>query len=344
MGARPVTWKFAKSPGYGAPAAITERFGDDRWVFVGYGYGDGEDQGIERGSIRSEEVTLGKDGQLALQLDTKRDAGIPYIYSLEGDVEDVSRQHIANRTSLVVHPAPFYVGIRRPGYFIEQKAGLKTEIVAVGLDGNAVAGVPVEVTLTQVQWTSVRRAEGNGFYTWDTERKQVPAGTWTVTSAADPVPLDIPFANGGYFTLEARGQGEDGRFAVTRTSFYVLGDGYTAWQRFDHNRIELVPERQTYKPGDTARIMIQSPWEQATALVTIEREGIREPSPVRADVDAAVDRGADRRGRHPQRVRLGAARQGTHARRAPTPPTSPRSPRPTPRIPASRRSASATSS
>jgi len=36
-----------------------------------------------------------------------------------------------------------------------------------------------------------------------------------------------------------------------------------------------VPERQTYRPGDTARIMIQSPWEQATALVTTEREGVR---------------------------------------------------------------------
>ena len=62
---------------------------------------------------------------------------------------------------------------------------------------------------------------------------------------------------------------------MTTTSFYALGDGYTAWARFDHNRIELVPERKTYKPGETARIMIQSPWEQATALVTTEREGIR---------------------------------------------------------------------
>ena len=29
------------------------------------------------------------------------------------------------------------------------------------------------------------------------------------------------------------------------------------------------------KPGETARIMIQSPWESATALLTVEREGIR---------------------------------------------------------------------
>jgi alpha-2-macroglobulin len=273
MGTRPVSWKFAKSQSYGAPAAITEKFGDDRWIFVGWG--DDEERPVEAGSIRSEEQTLTKDGQLPLKFDTKRDAGVPYVYELEADVEDVSRQHIANRASVVVHPAPWYVGIRRPSYFLEQKSGLKTEIVTVGLDGNPVGGVPVEMTLTQVQWTSVRRAEGNGFYTWDTERKLVPAGKWTVTTAGQPVPLEIPFANGGYFQLVARGRGADGRFAITRTSFYVLGSGYTAWQRFDHNRIELVPERQTYKPGETARIMIQSPWEQATALVTTEREGIR---------------------------------------------------------------------
>ena len=135
--------------------------------------------------------------------------------------------------------------------------------------------MPVQVTLTQIQWNSVRRAEGNGFYTWETERKEVAAGSWTVTTTAAPVPLDIPLPNGGYFILEATARDGDGRVAVTRTSFYALGDGYTAWARFDHNRIDLVPERKTYKPGDTARIMIQSPWEQATALVTTEREGIR---------------------------------------------------------------------
>lgn len=275
MGPRPVAWRYSKAPSFTVPSAITERFSDDRWDFVGSrGYDDTERP--ERGDIRREETHLAKDGSLALGLETKRDAGVPYTYSLEADVEDVSRQHIANRASITVHPAPWYIGVRRPAsYFIQQKAGYQPQIVAVGLDGMPVAGVPVDVTLTQVQWISVRRAEGNGFYTWDTERKLVPAGKWTVTTAAEPVSLDIPFANGGYFMLQATGRGENGRFAVTETSFYVLGTGYTSWQRFDHNRIELTPERQTYRPGDTARIMIQSPWERATALVTTEREGIR---------------------------------------------------------------------
>ena len=66
-----------------------------------------------------------------------------------------------------------------------------------------------------------------------------------------------------------------GHVTRTLTSFYALGEGYTAWERFDHNRITLVPERNTYRPGESARIMIQSPWERATALLTTEREGVR---------------------------------------------------------------------
>lgn len=271
MGARPVTWRYSKSPGYGAPEAITNKFTEDRWLFVGWS----DQERPETGDLKSAETTLAKTGTLPLKLDTARDAGIPYVYTLEGDVEDVSRQHIANRATITVHPAPWYIGVRQPSYFLEQKNGLKTEVVAVALDGTATPGVPVEVKLTQIQWQSVRRAEGNGFYTWDTERKEVPAGSWTVTTTTDPVPLDIKLPNGGYFILQATGKTTDGRSAVTRTSFYVLGDGYTAWARYDHNRIDLVPERKSYKPGETARIMIQSPWEQAIALVTTEREGIR---------------------------------------------------------------------
>ncbi len=83
------------------------------------------------------------------------------------------------------------------------------------------------------------------------------------------------FRSGGFFELTAVAKDADGRSTTTKTSFYSLGTGYTAWERFDHNRINLVPEKNTYKPGDSARIMIQSPWERATALLTTEREGVR---------------------------------------------------------------------
>ena len=273
MGARPVKWSFSRDVAYSAPDAIREKFPEERWEFVG----DVDYDQIRTMArvVQGKETTLTRAGGLALELPTADSHGLPWVYTLEGDVEDVSRQHIANRAAVTVHPAPWYVGLKRVPYFTQQKAGVKTEIVAAGLDGAPVAGVPVEIQLTQVQWKSVRRAEGNGFYTWDSEREETQVGRWTITTAAAPVPFDIQLPSGGNFIITATGRTADGAAAVTRSSFYALGDGYTAWARHDHNRIDLVPERRTWKPGDTARIMIQSPWERATALVTTEREGIR---------------------------------------------------------------------
>ena len=76
--------------------------------------------------------------------------------------------------------------------------------------------------------------------------------------------------------LEAEGRTPDGTLRRDARPRSMRSAAATPrGQRYDHNRIDLVAERQTYKPGDTARIMIQSPWEQATALVTTEREGVR---------------------------------------------------------------------
>jgi uncharacterized protein YfaS (alpha-2-macroglobulin family) len=271
MPERPATWTWTRTPAYSAPQAVSDALPDgDRWTFVGW-----TNRAVDLSAVVSQDARTSRSGDLALDLDTKLDAGVPYSYTLEADIEDVSRQHIASRSAILVHPAPWYVGVRRPSYFIDQKTGLGTELIAISPTGQIVAGVPIEVRVTQIQWNSVRRAVGNGMYEWETEQKQVPAGSWTVASGAKPVALTIPFSNGGYFELEATAREASGRFAVTKTSFYVLGSGYTAWQRYDHNRIELVADKPRYKPGDTARIMIQSPWEQATALVTTEREGIR---------------------------------------------------------------------
>ncbi len=93
-----------------------------------------------------------------------------------------------------------------------------------------------------------------------------------------PVPLDRVEAQRLRPSCARRATDSEGRTTTTELQVYALGEGYTAWRRYDHQRIDLLPEKTTYKPGETARILIQSPWEQATALITTEREGIRPAS------------------------------------------------------------------
>ncbi|MGE0454721.1 MAG: MG2 domain-containing protein [Vicinamibacteria bacterium] len=277
MAKRPVSWTLARQPLFEVPTPIADAFPAERWAFLDL---ETDEQGAELSRAAAERVDgkaaeLDAQGRLALELPTDPGLGRPYLYTLEGEVTDVSRQALAGRASFRVDPAPFYLGLRQPPFFAQAGGSLDTELIAAGLDGLPRPGVAVSVQLVRVQWTSVRRAEGQGFYTWESQRKELPAGEWSVTTAAAPAPLSLPLEQGGFYVLRAKASAEGGRTTTSAVSFYVLGAGYTAWARHDHNRIELVPEKKAWRPGDTARVLVKSPWEKATALVTTEREGVR---------------------------------------------------------------------
>jgi uncharacterized protein YfaS (alpha-2-macroglobulin family) len=273
MNGAAVNIKATRRPGYGVPDKIADRW-SDRFYFLGWG-----DNLPEVETVKEEAAQLDAKGELKFQVESDLKAGWPYDYTIEGEVADVTRQTIAGRATFRVDPAPWYIGVEAPSYFEDVSDGLDTQIIAAALDGLLVPNVKVKVALKRYQWNSVRQSEGDGFYDWETERKEIPAGEWTITTKSEPVPLHIDLKDGGEYELTATATDAKGRTTSTRTYFYAVGAGYTAWERYDHNRIDLIADKKSYKPGDTARIMIKSPWEQATALLTTEREGVRTWTP-----------------------------------------------------------------
>jgi uncharacterized protein YfaS (alpha-2-macroglobulin family) len=156
-------------------------------------------------------------GEFTIPVQTARTGGRPYTYVFEAEVEDVSRQRIAGRAQRLVHPAPWYVGVKKDSVLCGSEAGVQTALIAVTPEGVATPGVPITVVLKQIQWNSVRRAEGGGFYTWDTERKVIDIGSWTVTTGHEPAPLTVPLPSGGSFMLTATARDQDGRSTETTT-------------------------------------------------------------------------------------------------------------------------------
>ncbi len=128
---RPVKWSLTREPDYGVPAAIRETFPEERYVFGYY----------PRPADSTRRAIAGDDGRRSTRPasspctlpSTGRPVDFAYRYTFEGDVEDVSRQHIANRASLIVHPAPWYIGLRRPAYFADTATGTSVDVVAVDL-------------------------------------------------------------------------------------------------------------------------------------------------------------------------------------------------------------------
>jgi uncharacterized protein YfaS (alpha-2-macroglobulin family) len=57
---------------------------------------------------------------------------------------------------------------------------------------------------------------------------------------------------------------------------WVAGEDYVPWRQGNDHGFELITDKTTYMPGDTAEVLIASPFQgQAYALVTVERGHIR---------------------------------------------------------------------
>jgi len=76
----------------------------------------------------------------------------PLSVQAEGTVTDVNRQAWAGSTSLLVHPADLYVGMRSDRYFVERGQPSEIALIVTDLDGNAVSGQQIEVSAARLEW------------------------------------------------------------------------------------------------------------------------------------------------------------------------------------------------
>src|SRR5262249_47622325 len=118
MGNRKVTWHGTRSRMCSAPQSIYEHFTDARFVFAG-----DCDGSLGQEDVASAETVLDGNGQFSTTMATDIAQGRPYSYTFEADVEDLSRQHIAGRATVIVHPAPWYIGVLAPSFFVDQRTG-----------------------------------------------------------------------------------------------------------------------------------------------------------------------------------------------------------------------------
>lgn len=203
-------------------------------------------------------------------------ASWPVRVEVEAEVEDVDRQRAAARTAVEILPGEFFVGVRRPPSFGEAAKGVRAEVVAVTAAGEPVAGVELTVRLVRRHWESVRRREVSGRYVFESRPVDTAVATATLQSAEEPASTVFAADGGGEYALIVEGVDRRGNRLLAATSFYLFGPGYTPWRMDREDLLELEPERDAVAAGETARVLVKSPWPRATALVTVERAGVVE--------------------------------------------------------------------
>ena len=271
MGGQPVTYALTRMPGTYAPP------GFEGYRFGTLGWDSDSDGGLYRTFLQAD-TTLNAEGQAPLRvLLAGNEDGTPTQLVLQATVTDPARQELSARRTVTLHPGLFYIGLKPKTTFLDltREMEMVVDVATVDPAGAPVGGHDVTVALVRRQWNSVREVGVDGRLRWRSERVDEPAGSMVVTPEAGHVQrLRLRVKAGGSYVIRATGRDLRGNTIRSEAYFYATGAGYVAWERGDDDRIELIPERTTFRPGETARIMVQSPYESATALLTVEREGI----------------------------------------------------------------------
>ncbi|MBI4314712.1 MAG: Ig-like domain-containing protein, partial [Chloroflexi bacterium] len=219
------------------------------------------------------------DGQGKLAINVPADIGkktASQLFTLEATVTDINGQSVSGRTSVTVHQGDFYVGIG-PDQFVG-RAGQPSRfnLLTVGWGGEPYPGRQVKVTYYLHEWFNVQEQDefGNKIWTWSAKDTQVAEDTVTTDADGKAVSSFTPAAGGTYRAV-ATAADSGGRTVRSAAYIWVTSGEFISWRQDNNNRIALVPDRKQYRPGDTAEILIPSPFQGETqALLTVERGGI----------------------------------------------------------------------
>lgn len=193
---------------------------------------------------------------------------------IEASIGDESGQAIYEQTSLIVHQGRFYIGARAESAVVRAGEDSRIQLIAVDWDSQPVANQPLELEVVEVRWQRIQEQDpisGRVGTTWKVDEHPISSGR-LVTDAAGKAVFVFQPPVGGIYKITASGSDAAGNEIRTVTSTWAAGDDYIPWRAENDRVIELAPAQSDYRIGETAKVLITSPFAgEAQALVAIER-------------------------------------------------------------------------
>jgi uncharacterized protein YfaS (alpha-2-macroglobulin family) len=195
----------------------------------------------------------------------------------EMEYRDPNGETLTAAARIALWPAAVVLGIKPDGW-AASKDRLKFTVVALDLRGQPVAGVAIKTDAFKREYYSHRRRLIGGFYAFDqgTETKRLGDLCAGTTDAHGVLICETEPPATGNLILRASAVDGQGAQAVTSADAWVASGDDDWYGGSDNDRIDLLPEKKRYEPGDIARLQVRTPFKEATVLVTVEREGVLE--------------------------------------------------------------------
>jgi hypothetical protein len=241
-----------------------------------------QEEGEEQGNAGDQRViadklpiTLDRNGAGQVTIADVPRAPHPQELVLEASYADPNGEVQTLRHVAPVWPAAVVAGIKTEGW-VSSARKVRFQALALGLDGKPAEGVALLVKANARITTTSRKRMVGGFYTYD-NRTEVRALGTVCSGRSDARGLllcEAKLDEAGEVELVATARDPQGRSTQAASSVWVTRQGELWFGGENHDRIDVLPEKKAYQPGETARLQVRMPFRFATTLVAVEREGV----------------------------------------------------------------------
>ena len=261
---RPHRVRFAKYPSYVfADYAAQGRYywwwddgGDRQLSFVSDGEGHTDSKGRYAFSIK----------------DTVRRTSGPQDYLAQVTVTDQTDRPVSKRVKVTAHPTDFYLGLHAQEFVQAVDMPFAINTAALTPHGKPVAA---QATLSLLRQRYVCKHSGSyrTYRTCERTHDKIWSREVRIPATGAGVERILP-KSPGEFIIRLQGKDRAGREVAASTYVWIIGKGQAFWSGDESARLSLVASKNTYKPGEQARLVPRANMGGATALVTLERGGV----------------------------------------------------------------------
>ncbi len=215
--------------------------------------------------VASGDAVTDADGRFSVETPLpETDASARYV--LEVTAADESGFPVSARAEVRVHPEAFYIGARAEQWVAPAGSERTFEVRTVDWGRNPSGGRALSVQFAQVTWERRPAAEPGAPARY--EKALTPLANVEVrTDDNGAARLAFTPPSSGLYQVTLRGGN-----ALTELLFWVGGAQGGVWPALPNQNLLLAPDRDSYRPGDTAQVFVPNPFGvELPVLVTLER-------------------------------------------------------------------------
>ena len=221
---------------------------------------------------------------------SKENEGISQTMTLSANVADVAGNTVSGTGSVVVHHSEYYAGIRSEKYVATQGEAQAFNLVVLDWNSQPIADQKVTVSFVERRWYSIQKQDEQGMLQWETSVKEIPVSSVEATTGADgTAQVEFTPPNGGVFKALVKVIDMKGNTHQASTYLWVSSKEQIFWRQTNDRAFNLIADKDSYSPGDTAEILIAQPFQgDVYALITYERGHIYKSEVVKLNGNSTI--------------------------------------------------------